>query len=435
MNTAIIVCMGMIIIVLAGALIYTRKSAPHSGMGDDEITNAGHGKSGQSPLQISDVDQIILQNSLGKEIIFNRPNVLTESKYREVTVHGTGNVVQHVGQGAADLYTLKELGSIAGKELYTSPLSMNALHQYKDGTFSSIVFGKGRIQSHLGFEAFDVSSLSGIKPVMLTSLAMQGMAIISGQYYLKQINSSLQAIGRDIQELKEIHETDTRGVLSHCRKRLMEIAQTQHCTNADITEIRSLANEAGFILEQYKERYYSAKKYAEKFWFSIGLVDNAMNEYNKRLSKMRYLLQICMVADRIIAEAKLTEFVTRRKMDVNDPALQDVYNQMEDNYQNGFNSMIKSQIEVDSKRFIDKGWGIINSSAIPGWNKDLIHKVDRTIREMNDDVKELTSSVRETEEQRLLLTNVALLIDEHDDARIFVEVDDQEPASTSSPTP
>lgn len=73
----------------------------------------------------------------------------------------------------------------------------------------------------------------------------------------------------------------------------------------DLNEIRNIANDAGKILEEYKERYYAAKKDAEKYRWSSGTVNKGMREYNNRLYKMRYLLQVCMVADRIIDEAIL----------------------------------------------------------------------------------------------------------------------------------
>lgn len=322
-STVMIICLVAIICVLLTALIRNRSSNESKANGSNsEIVSTN-----SSLMKLSEVSEIVLANSLGQDLTFKRPNELTDAKYMEVYVSGAGNVIQHAGQGAGNIYTLKELGNIAGKELYTHPRAMSALHDYGGGSYSSTFWGaNGKIVEHEGFRAFDASkALAGVNPVMITMVAMQGMAIVSGQYFLKQINSSMQAIGKDIQELKEIHESEKRGILIHCRKRLMEISQMQYCSEADIYEIRGIANDAGKILEEYKDRYYAAKADAEKYWYSSGRVDKAINEYNNKLYKMRYLLQVCMLADRIKDDARLAEFVVRRKMNINDPVLQSVY--------------------------------------------------------------------------------------------------------------
>ena len=430
-TTIIIICLIVVICVLAALLIRGEKPNESEGQNKrNEIIDTDYSK-----IRLSEITEIALANSFGTELIFKKPTELTEAKYMEVQVSGAGNVIQHAGQAVGDIYTLKQLGSITGKELYTHPRAMSALHQYADGSVSSTIWGpNGKIASHEGFQAFDASkALAGVNPVMITMVVMQGMAIVSGQYFLKQINSSMQAIGKDIQELKEIHESEKRGTLTHCRKRLMEISQMEYCSEVDLNEIRSIANDAGKILEEYKERYYAAKKDAEKYWFSSGTVNRAMEEYNRRLYKMRYLLQVCMVADRIIDEARLTEFVVRQKININDPALKDVYRRMEENYHTGFNAQILEEIEDVSKYMINKGWGIINDSTVPHWNTKLIHQIEANMDGMQEDVFNLTSSVRRMEENRERLENVALLLSDDEEPRFFVEVPDNEDQEEREP--
>lgn len=424
-STILIICLLIIVAVLIAVILRGKRQNYGNEKGNRET---GLVPSDASTIKPSEVHKIILQNSLGQELTFNRLNELTEAKYREVSIPGTGNVIQHAGQGAGSIYTLKQLGSLANKELYTSPLKMSQLHDYGGGKFSSVIWGpNGKITAHEGFEAFDAAKvLSGINPVMITMVAMQGMAIVSGQYFLKQINSSLQSIGRDIQELKEIHEAEKRGVLIHCRKRLMEISQMEHCSQVEINEIRNLANDAGKILEEYKDRYYKAKKNAENYWYSSGFVDNAIKEYNDRLSKMRYLLQVCMIADRIIDEARLTEFVVRSKMDVNDPALHDVYRLMEENYKDGFNAHIIEEEAVISDFMINKAWGIVNDSALPHRHYKLIDRVKANMKGMHDDINDLTMSVRRNQRNNEKQENVALLLSETDKPRFFIELESEE---------
>lgn len=424
-STIVIICLLSVICILLIVLLRNRNQS----YSDNHDKNTAIVTSDNSLVRLSEVSEIVLENSIGQELTFKKPAELTDAKYMEVNISGAGSVIQHSGQGAGNIYTLKQLGNITGKELYTHPQARSMLHEYGgigSGNYSSTFWGSdGKIVAHEGYRAFDASkALAGVNPVMITMVVMQGMAIISGQYFLKQINSSLQAIGKDIQELKEIHESEKRGTLTHCRKRLMEISQMQHCSDVDLNEIRNIANDAGKILEEYKERYYAAKKDAEKYRWSSGTVNKGMREYNNRLYKMRYLLQVCMVADRIIDEARLTEFVVRQRININDPALQDVYTRMEDNYHNGFNAHILGEIEDISKHMINKGWGIINDSTIPYRNTDLIHQIEENMDGMQEDVIDLTASVRRIEENRERLENVALLLSENEEPRLFVEIHD-----------
>lgn len=424
-NTILIICLLIVVAVLVGIILRGRNQHNGEDAGTNEL---GIVPSGQTAIKVADVYGIALQNSLGEEIRFNRPNELTEAKYQEVSISGTGKVVQHAGQGAGNIYTLQQLGNLANTELYTHPRARDFLHVYEDSTYSTVIWGEnGKIVTHEGFEAFDATKvLTGVNPALITMVAMQGMAIVSGQYFLKQINSSLQAIGRDIQELKEIHEAEKRGTLTHCRNRLMEIAQKEYCTQVDINEIRSLANDAGKILEEYKDRYYTAKKEAEKYWFSHGTVNKAIDEYNNRLYKMRYLLQVCMVADRIIDEARLTEFVVLSKMDINSPELHDAYRLMEEHYRNGFNAHIIEDADNISDYMINKAWGIVNDSASPYRNIHLIDKVKSNMDGMQEEIFDLTSSVRRIQENREKMENVAILLSDKEEPRFFIELEPEE---------
>ena len=419
-STIIIICLIAIICILFIALLRNKDNSKT----DNQISNNALTTTDNLLVHLSDVSEIVLANSLGQELTFKKPSELTDARYMEVSVSGASSAIQHAGQGAGNIYTLKQLGNIAGKELYTHPQARSALHDYGGGSYSSTFWGPdGKIVSHEGYQAFDASkALAGVSPVMITMVAMQGMAIISGQYFLKQINSSMQALAKDIQELKEIHESEKRGTLTHCRKRLMEISQMQYCSEVDLNEIRSIANDAGKILEEYKERYYAAKRDAEKYWYSSGMVNKAMKEYNNKLYKMRYLLQVCMVADRIVDEARLTEFVVRQRININDPAIKDVYNRMEENYRNGFNAHILEEANEISEYMINKSWGMINDTVMPYRNKDLIYQIEENMKGMHEDIFNLTASVRRIEANRDRTANVAMLLSENEEPRFFVEI-------------
>lgn len=418
-STIIIIFLTVIISVLLFVLIRNKVQSKADNKDNTSIVPADN-----SMVKLSEVSEIVLANSLGQELAFKKPTELTEAKYMEVSVSGAGNVIQHAGQGAGNIYTLKQLGNITGKELYTHPKAISVLHDYGGGNYSSTFWGpNGKIASHEGFKAFDASkALAGVNPALITMVAMQGMAIVSGQYFLKKINDSMRAIAKDVQELKEIHESEKRGTLTYCRKRLMEISQTEYCSDIEVKEIRDIASDAGKILEEYKDRYYAAKRDAEKYWASAWNVESGIKEYNKRLYKMRYLLQVCMVADRIVEEARLTELVVRQKINYKDPAISDVYSRMEDNYHNGFNAHILEEIEEISEYMINKGWGIIYTSALPHRNRHMIHRIEDNINGMKEDVSVLTASVRRAAENNEQAEGVALLLSENEEPRFFVEI-------------
>lgn len=386
----------------------------------------------EKALSLSSVYEIVLQNSLGKELTFSRPAEVSNAKYREVKINGTGNIVQHVGQGAVEIQTLNELSNIAGMELYTSEVPLEDLLKnftYKDGKIASVQFrsadGTG-IRSHHGFDVFDSSTVAAIEPVLLTTVAMQGMAIVSGQYYLKQINKSLNKISKDIEELKEIHESNTRGTLRYCRKRLLEITQMRHCSDTDLMEVRDIAGKAGVILEQYRDRYMIALREVDNYEVRSFLIESAINEYNSRIIKMRYLLQVCMVADRIVDEARLAELVIRRKIDVNDPQIEDVFNLMDEHYHNGFNAKIIEESEELVQRVREKGKTIVKGSfAFPSDYSKLLEPINSSADIIKGDIFDLTGCVRRVEEKQSKLEHVGLLLSENGEApRFFVEISD-----------
>lgn len=435
-STFLIVGLLLIIIILLLVILTKRSNDNNKTNEKDDDVEPVEGTmlpAGDTALQLSSVDSIILQNVLGQELTFSRPSEIGAAKYMEVNINGAGNVAQYAGQSAVNIYTLNEISNIAGMELYTSEVPREELLKnftYKDGKIASVQFrsadGTG-IQSHHGFEVFDASSVAGIEPMILTAVAMQGMAVVSGQYYLKQINKSLNKISKDIEELKELHESNTRGTLRYCRKRLMEISQIQHCSETDIMEIRDIAGKAGEIREQYQDRYESAVREVESYKFETLFVDSAIKEYNGKVAKMRYLLQICMVADRIVDEARLAEFVTRRKMNVNDPKLEDTFNLMEENYRFGFNARMNEEAINLAQRIRDKGRRIINNTFDPKANLKLLESVNKNADGIESDIIDITGCVRRVEENQNKLEHVGLLLSEKgDEPRFFVELSNEE---------
>lgn len=437
LSTLVIVGLLFIIIVLLLVILIKRPNDNTRSKGNNDTARTEEiilPTGNEEALSLSLIDEIVLQNSLGKELTFSRPSEVRNTKYKEVTISGTGNVIQHVGQGAVGIQTMTELSNIAGMELYTSDVSLEELLKnftYKNGKIASVQFrsadGTG-IRSHHGFEVFDSSTVAAIEPVLLTTVAMQGMAIVSGQYYLKQINKSLNKISKDIEELKEIHESNTRGTIRYCRNRLQEITQMKHCSEVDLIEIRDIAGKAGRILEQYMDRYENALREVEKYKFESLSVDAAINEYNSKIAKMRYLLQICLVADRIVDEARLAEFVIRRKINVNDPQIEDVFNLMDEHYHNGFNARIIGESEELAHMIREKGESILKESFVfPSDYNKLLEPINSSAAIIEGDILDLAGCVRRIEAKQDKHEHVGLLLgDKGEMPRFFIEISEEE---------
>ena len=206
------------------------------------------------------------------------------------------------------------------------------------------------------------------------------------------------------------------------------------CSEVDLIEIRDIASKAGRILEQYMDRYQNALREVENYRFESLSVESAINEYNNKIAKMRYLLQICLVADRIVDEARLAEFVIRRKINVNDPQIEDVYNLMDEHYHNGFNARIIDESEELAQMIREKGESIIKGSFVfPSDYNRLREPINNNAAIIEDDILNLTGCVRRIEAKQDKHEHIGLLLGEKGETpRFFVEISDDEGTEISS---
>ena len=425
-TTIAIIGLVIAVIALSLALISNRKANIDDAEKSSKNETTGIVLSDSSVLSLADVDELILSDALGQEITFKRPEELSNIEYKEITVSGKGKALQHVGQSsmpvAQQIYTRQQLQKLANDTgLFTSSVKVADLSQYKSGVntelYSSVKYGKGGVQNHQGFKAINAADVTGISPVAIAGIVMQGMAIVSGQYYLKQISDGLNKLNASVEELKAIHESETSSILMNCRERLMQISQMNTGSDVELNEIRNLANKAREILGQYKMRYMAAYKKVQGYWFNGGISQNAINTYNDLITKMRYLLQVCVIADRIIDEALLTEFVTRRKININDPTLEDIYSQMDEHYHNGFNSNLCEHyddyfgnLKVKAKRIRDAGLaGALYSAEA---KEEMLKPVNSNLYGMRKDVERISLSAHQMVEEANEEKEILMMIDE-----------------------
>ena len=423
-SSILIIILSAVVVILAIALVLKSNRGENTSIVKIEQTGIVLDDSTIVPFE--KVDEIVLADSFKNEIVFKKANEIQETTYREIAVSGAGKAMQHVGQGATPIfqqhYTRQQLQKLAGETgLFTSSVPVDELSRYKsginEGLISSVKYEKGGVTKHQGFIELNAANFTGISPIAVAGIAMQGMAIISGQYYLKQIAKGLNNLQTSIDELKAIHEDEKIGILKSARERLQEISEMTYCSNVELNEIRSWAKEVRMVLGEYKSRYLNAYKKVQGYWFDGFFSDGAVKEYNKRITDMRYLLQVCMIADRILDEALLTEFVVRRKMDANDPALADIYKQMDKHYHEGFNANLAENydkyfgnLDTKGQRISDAGVeGLFYSGEAM---EEMLKPVRKNLSGMENDFERITLNSRRVIEGANANKEILMLIDD-----------------------
>lgn len=347
-------------------------------------------------VNLRDVNELLLENVLGENIVFKRPDITDDKEYREIVLDRNGMIVQHTGQALVTAnqttYTLSQLNKIAPNGLFTGSVPISDISIYKDGLASSVKYSSKGVLTHNGFVPLDSSQIAHVSPMAITAVTMQGAAIISGQYYLVQIKRELEGFQKKIEELKDLHEKEACGRLLNCRARLLEILNKQYCDSSDIQEIRGIAKTAGDILNQYWLRYNDALKIMEDYYFDGVRSDRAIAEFNNRVKHVSYLRQICLIADRTVMEAKYVEYVTRSKMDASDLALFDLSREIENLYCNSFTSQVKAEEEDEfdhiykkASKILEQGYSGLWLWKSSGEQERLMIPIDETMKEMKKD--------------------------------------------------
>lgn len=416
-----------IIIVLLLVLVFRKKDTDSS-----KETGLAVRTDAPDTVGISQVSELVLKNALGQELTFTKPNELTDKKYVEITSGSrAGNVIQHVSGAAMPeiqkAQTLNQLKEMAPNGLFTSQVPKANLSQYKlDGSFSSVQYSSKGVQTHKGFTEVDSSALQNISPASVANITMQGMAAVSGQYYMKQITDSLAKIESGLDKLQKAHKYEKLGILINARKSLQAITEKGYCDAADLIQIRSLSDKSGEVLEEYKLAYSDAYRELMSYSFKGGLAKSALEEYNDKIYELKDVMSICMIADRIVAEAKLAEMVARGKINATDPAIYELSEELERHSLTGFNGEIRHDIHGSFSPLLEKA-NAISEKSIEGTifgdeehRKKRLNAIKNNVKEIKRDIVVMTDSVygrrEESGEQEMLL----MLDDVTGETRVFI---------------
>lgn len=386
----------------------------------------------QNHNDLAKITEIVLQNSLGQELLFTRPNELKELKYQEVMVGKTTKIGGHLIQGAMPVLerasTLAEIAKKAPNGLFTATVDPSTLSKFADGTTTTMVRDTAnKLAGHAGFQ--NVEKIGKVNPLMAVNVGMQALAAISGQYYLNQIFAQLDGINSNLEKLIEFHHDEKIGILLNTKNRLSEIIQRKNVDGSDINEIRDLRNKIGEVFQEYKTRLDRERKNVAEFKSRAWFVEKRVDYYGKEIDEMSFTLQVCFEADRLSMQAELAEIAVRMKMNYADPMLEELFYQLKDNYDNSFSISIDDKIKeifepinLNAKEIVGDGKDFIFIDKNPEkLLKYIYHKSNQLEEQLNPKVdSKIINQVlfERNQQQEVIIT----LDEELKGQRIFIPV-------------
>ncbi|MGL4695957.1 hypothetical protein [Enterococcus larvae] len=331
-----------------------------------------------------DSEKLIISNPIGGELVMNKLlSSKKKKKFKEVFATEAslivGNLTQDSLQVANQAMTVAQIAKQAPNGLFIATIDPSKLSKFKNGTFTTMVHGGEKKLEHFGFTEIAVSG--AINPAMVLSAGMQVMSIVSGTYYLNQINSQIHQIDEKLEELIQFHHDENIGKLKATRKGLSEIANRDVVDIADINAIRLYKKTCQEIQEEYSYRLNRE--------VNIFVPEKKGDE--KKLENMNFQITIAFEASKLSLFAELIELGTRMK--IGDPIelIESLTVQLEENYKNSlyFNidqvsddyyKIVQSKYQKEksdkqkNNNKIDKivknvpvwGWGVLGKAAVQG---------------------------------------------------------------------
>lgn len=287
------------------------------------------------------IDNIIVYNPLGDELElkkFDNNTLISKNEYKEVFFSKgsliSGNLIQSGLQIANKSITLSSIIDQAPNGLFTSTVNSNTLSRFKDGTVSTMVHNSsGSISKHAGFT--EVGLNTGLNPAMVLSIGMQAMSMISGTYYLNQINNQITKIDNKLEELIKIHHDTSIGKLRAIKRGLSEISKRNFVDLVDINAIRNYKQTAEEIYEEYVYTLYRKEKELK----NLKVIDDTV------VNDLNFYMTIALESSKLSLFSELIEIGTRMKMGGQFNIIEELTTQLEFNYTNSFYMRIDSEIK------------------------------------------------------------------------------------------
>lgn len=378
---------------------------------------------------MSEIRELILQDDSGNQLSFQRPkNNPMATKYQEVLAEGTkagGHIVQGALPVLGQAHTIAELQRMAPNGLFTATADKAVLSHFADGTYTTMVRDSGNhLVANAGFK--EVGQLSKVNPAVALGIGMQAMAAISGQYYMTQINGQLAEMSKNLDELIDMHHDEKMGILQNAQKRLAEITRRTIADESDIDEIRDIRNRIGEVYQEYETRlnreYDGTVEFSSDKWF----VEKRVDSYSQLVDKLNFTMRICAEADKLRLQSEVAEIAVRMKVNARDPMLPELYEQLNDNFNNSLVKQLREHPEAVFRPIIDNGEKIVGDGKDLGFIDKDRDKLIQLITEKSKDTVELYSTADEKElaeqliEEKDRSSEILMMIDEKGNQRVFV---------------
>lgn len=272
-------------------------------------------------------EELVISNPIGGELVMKiKSNSQKGKKFKEVFASEVsmiaGNITQGRLQVANQAMSVSQILKQAPNGLFTATVDPSKLAKFKNGTLTTMVHGGQKKLEHFGFTEVVVSS--AINPAMVLSAGMQAMSILSGTYYLNQINSQIQKIDEKLDELIQFHHDENIGKLKAARHGLSEIADREIVDIIDINAIRSYKKTAQEIQEEYS---YRVNREINNF-----VPDKKGDE--KKFNNMNFQMSIAFESSKLSLFAELIELGTRMKIGGQNELIEGLTLQLQNNYNN-----------------------------------------------------------------------------------------------------
>ena len=380
-------------------------------------------------VTMSEIRELILQDDSGNQLSFQRPKYNPmATKYQEVLAEGTkagGHIVQGALPVLGQAHTIAELQRMAPNGLFTATADKAVLSHFADGTYTTMVRdSSNHLVANAGFK--EVGQLSKVNPAVALGIGMQAMAAISGQYYMTQINGQLAEMSKNLDELIDMHHDEKMGILQNAQKRLAEITRRTIADESDIDEIRDIRNRIGEVYQEYETRlnreYDGTVEFSSDKWF----VEKRVDSYSQLVDKLNFTMRICAEADKLQLQSEVAEIAVRMKVNARDPMLPELYEQLNDNFNNSLVKQLRDHPEAVFRPIIDNGEKIVGDGKDLGFIDKDRDKLIQLITEKSKDTVELYSTADEKElaeqliEEKDRSSEILMMIDEKGNQRVFV---------------
>jgi len=265
----------------------------------------------ENEIDFSDIDGLIISDNHNNELVLSRPDVMRYSnrRYQEVIMHG-GSAIGQAIPALAQVQTMGEIARIAQNRLFTTSATISDLMKYSDGTFSSITRNGNKFSTHQGFTEVLANK---VNPVAVLGIAMQAMAMISGQYYMHQISKQLKSVDKKLNKLIGYHHDEKIGKLRNINQELTNIVSKKNVDANDIISCQNMYKQCGEIFFEYFTRFEGVNIDADR---RLIFKYNELKELSDNIdeSELFFSAQMCSHARGLRDKCRLAEIAVRMKL-------------------------------------------------------------------------------------------------------------------------